>query len=275
MPGSCLGNDSIEVVGICQDFPNNCQGAFTQLKVPEIINIPERKPDIEQIIQVLITGRLISSKIVETPVGESVDGQILTGEKLAIEGKLRQKIVYVADVEEENQPVHSAEFDIFFSTYVVVPECYVGTIPSGKEDQINVQICVEDLFIEEVSPRQVLKNSMLFINAIFPPEEVPPTADIIEPADGDTFTIGDSVIIRADVSDNDDCLLDKVEIEVEEVATGEIVDEFEQSLRGENNAEVTHIWDTTGLDAGDYTITVTAIDCEDNVTEELVTVILV
>ncbi|MBM7625157.1 hypothetical protein, partial [Sporohalobacter salinus] len=61
---------------------------------------------------------------------------------------------------------------------------------------------------------------------------------------------------------------------VEEVATGEIVDEFEQSLRGENNAEVTHIWDTTGLDAGDYTITVTAIDCAGNVTEESITVSL-
>ncbi|MBM7624640.1 hypothetical protein JOC26_002207, partial [Sporohalobacter salinus] len=47
-----------------------------------------------------------------------------------------------------------------------------------------------------------------------------------------------------------------------------------QSLRGENNAEVTHIWDTTGLDAGDYTITVTATDCAGNVTEESITVSL-
>lgn len=270
---ACLLSDSIEVVGICEDFPNNCQGAFTQLKVPEIVEIPEQKPDIEQIIQVLVEGKITKLKIIKTPVGESEEGQILTGEKLVIEGKLHQKIVYVADVEDGSQPVHSAEFDIFFSTFLVVPECYVGTVKPGKEAQINVQICVEDLFIEEITPRKVIKSSLLFINAIFPSEEIPPTVEITQPDNGESFTIGDNVIIRADIEDNDDCLLDRAEIIVTD-DEGNIVDEYMESLSGKTSAEVSHIWNTTGLAAGDYTIIVTAYDCAGNQITESITVTL-
>ena len=268
---SCMLSDSIEVVGICEDFPNNCQGAFTQLKVPETVTIPEQKPDIEQIVQVLVEGKITNLRLIETPVGESEEGQSLSGEKLVIEGKVHQKIVYVADVEGGTQPVHSAEFEIPFSTFIVVPECYVGTVQPGKEDNINVQVCIEDVFIEEVNPRQVIKSSLLFINAIFPPEEIPPTVTITEPTDGNTFTVGDNVIIRAEVADNDGCLLDSAEIIVTNEEE-EVVDEFRRDLQGENSADLAHIWATAGLDAGDYTITVTTVDCAGNETTETISI---
>ena len=271
---ACVLSGSIEIVGICEDFPNNCQGAFTQLKVPEVVEIPEQKPDIEQIIQVLIEGKITNLKLIKTPVGDSEEGQHLTGEKLVIEGKLHQKVVYVAETAEGNQPVHSAEFDIPFSTFIVVPKCYIGTVKPGKEDDINVQVCIEDVFIEEINPREVIKSSLLFINAIFPPEQIAPEVEITDPTAGDIFTSGDNVIIRALVKDNDDCLLDRAEVVVTDSA-GDVVQEFpEDSLRGENTAEVSHIWDSTGLAADDYTITVTAYDCTGNQADDSIDVLL-
>ncbi|MBM7556625.1 DUF3794 domain-containing protein [Halanaerobacter jeridensis] len=266
---ACVLSDSIEIVGICEDFPNNCQGAFTQLKVPEIVEIPEQKPDIEQIIQVLVEGIVTNLKLIQTPVGDSVEGEYLTGEKLVIEGKVHQKIVYVAKTEEGDQPVHSAEFDIPFSTFIVVPDCYIGTVKPGKEDDINVQVCIEDVFIEEINPREVIKSSLLFINAIFPPEQIAPTLALdVEPT---SAAPGDNIIIRVDVADN--CLLDRIEIDIID-EDDNLVDNYGQSLQGENSAEVTHIWDTAILDPGEYTVEATVYDCAGNETFSTETVTL-
>ncbi|GAB6139130.1 SPOCS domain-containing protein [Halanaerobaculum tunisiense] len=270
---ACVLNNSIEIEGICKNFPNNCQGAFTQLKVPEILEIPEQKPDIEQVLQVLVEGKVTNLRIIETPEETSEEGQALTGEKLVIEGKIRQKVVYVADVEDGSQPVHSAEFEIPFSTFIVVPKCYVGTVKPGKEDNINVQVCVEDVFIETIDPRKVIKSVLLYINAIFPPaDDEDPSIDEIITSVPNNFTIGDNILIQTTVNDN--CSLDRVEIVITD-DTGAEVDSLTESVRGETNATVTFLWETEGLTAGDYTASVTVYDCEGNEASDTATIALI
>lgn len=203
---ACELSDDIEIVGLCDEFPDNTQGSFTQLKVPEVVTIPEQKPDIEQVIQILVEAKITNLRLIETPVGVSEEGQILTGEKLVIEGKIHQKVIYVADVSDGSQPVHSAEFDVPFSTFVVVPKCYIGLIKPGKEDIINVQACIESVFIEQINSREVIKSSMLFINAIFPKA----TITINNPLDGGEIDQGSVISISGTASAGP--LLDKVEV---------------------------------------------------------------
>lgn len=249
---ACELSDSIEIVGLCDDFPDNDQGAFTQIKVPEVVIIPEQKPDIEQIIQILVDARITNLKIIETPEGVSEEGQILTGEKLAIEGKIDQKIIYVADVEGGSQPVHSAEFDAPFSTFIVVPRCYVGLIGAGDEELINLQTCIESVFIEGISPREIIKSSLLFINAIFPRT----TVTIANPPAGEELVGGEEVVISGSASGGG--LLNKVEVYVDD----ELLDK-EVLAEPSTNLDYSIAWTPAEVDE-DKVIEVIAFDCEDN-----------
>lgn len=166
---ACMVSDFIEVVGVCDvDAVDLSDQTFKQIAIEETVTIPDQKPDIEQILKVVVSGEITRTKVIKTPVRKdsaeniipSAGGQELTGRKLIIEGKLREKIVYVADVEGGSQPVHSAEFeDIPFSTFIVLPE------DTPLEARFNVKICVEDVFVKMLSPREIFKNLIVLFVA--------------------------------------------------------------------------------------------------------------
>ena len=150
----------IEYVGIVDyaDLPTSMD-SFKQLTVQENLTIPDAKPDIEQIIRVMVEAKITSTKIIETPIGKSLEGQILTGRKIIIEGILNQKIEYVAD--EPTQAVHAAHFKVPFSTFIVLPEDF--------EDGTFVTIIpyIEDIFGEEMDERNIFKNVTFLLHAIY------------------------------------------------------------------------------------------------------------
>lgn len=165
----CEFSDFIETVGLCDLSEIDLEdGTFKQIAVPETVTIPAQKPDVEQIIKVVINGEITRTKVIKTPVRRdsrdvilpSAGGQRLTGRKLIIEAKIRQKIVYVAETELGDQPVHSAEFELPFSTFIVLPE------DTPLESRFDIEICIEDIFVERLNPRQIFKNLIvLFVAA--------------------------------------------------------------------------------------------------------------
>jgi hypothetical protein len=109
---------------------------------------------------------IISQRVVKTPVRkqggedtaiENEEGIVTTGRKLVIEGILRQKAVYTAAV--KSQSVHSAEFDVPFSAFIILP---VGTSLTTK---YAIDACIEDIFVSHCTKRQIFKNVTLFIKA--------------------------------------------------------------------------------------------------------------
>lgn len=172
----CSCNGQIQIYGLCDtskitfiDFtnPDNATDRnWTEISIPEILTIPELKPDIEQIDQVYIAVKLVSKKIIETPEAvdpitdvliENAEGTKLTGRKLIIEGVLKQKIVYTALV--TDQSVHSAHFEIPFSAFIVLRR------DVSTDDEFCVDICIEDVFIKALSRRKIFKNVTLFLRA--------------------------------------------------------------------------------------------------------------
>lgn len=153
--------DLVEIVGIADTFPA-APTAFTQLSVMERLIIPAAKPDVEQILKVLIEAKVSSTRIVVTPIGTGTGGLILTGSKLIVEGILRQKITYVAGV--PDQAVHAVEYNIPFSTFMVLPTLTVPITP-GIVNQIQVEPFIEDVYVNLEDPRTILKNVTLFLNA--------------------------------------------------------------------------------------------------------------
>ncbi|MBM7625140.1 hypothetical protein JOC26_002730, partial [Sporohalobacter salinus] len=50
-------SEFIKIVGLCDvDTIDLSQGNFTEIAVPEILAIPSQKPDVEQVLKVMLEG---------------------------------------------------------------------------------------------------------------------------------------------------------------------------------------------------------------------------
>lgn len=147
----------IEYAGLADLLPMHPTN-FKQFTVQENLELPCAKPDIEQIIRVMADVKIISTRVIKTPVATSVEGQILTGFKLIVEGELIQKIEYVAD--EPTQSVHAAHFSVPFSTFIVLPAHFT------QGAMVNVIPYIEDIFVQQIGKRSIFKNVTIFLNAV-------------------------------------------------------------------------------------------------------------
>lgn len=124
--------------------------------------MPEPKPPIDQLVTVFVEVLINSVRIVQTPVGTSLGGQILLGAKAVIEGVVNQKMTYVAAA--PDQPVHAFKGAIPFSAFIVVPPTVGGVPIVDLLSAIKVTPFVEDVFVAVTSPRSIFKNVILFLN---------------------------------------------------------------------------------------------------------------
>lgn len=124
--------------------------SFKQLSVDETVKIPCLKPDAQQILDTLVDIVIFNTKVIETIKATSLEGQILTGFKLIIEGKLNQKVEYVSD--DPQQSVHAAHFIVPFSTFIVLPEEF------DPNTTIQIEPFIEDIFTKLIDKRTIFKN---------------------------------------------------------------------------------------------------------------------
>lgn len=136
---------------------------FTQFVVSEFAEVPTIKPDIEQVISVIVEPEIISKKVINTPIGVSIEGQHLSGKKIVVELKIKQKILYVANVKE--QPVHGFENEFYQSAYVVIPKYIEGTDVEVllKNNLLQPVLKVEDVYFKQIDNRKIFKNITLLL----------------------------------------------------------------------------------------------------------------
>lgn len=159
--------DLVEYIGISDTLPANPL-YFKEISIPETVTIPPQKPDIEQLLAVMIEPEIVSVRLIETPVGVSNESQNLSGCKLVMELRLHQKVKYVAD--EPCQSVHVAEFEsVFKSIFVVIP-CEVNGVKVCelmRKNKVIIKPYIEDIFAKMMDERTVFKNTTLFLNVTF------------------------------------------------------------------------------------------------------------
>lgn len=153
--------------------------SFKQLSVDENLTIPSQKPDVESIIQVLVDAEITNTKIIKTIKGTSEGGQILSGLKLIIEGKLNQKIEYVAD--DCEQSVHAAHFKVPFSTFIILPD------DVDQDTEIEVEPFIEDIFYQLIDKRTVFKNVTFMLLAKYSVLKTPTPPPVCKPITLDIF----------------------------------------------------------------------------------------
>lgn len=137
---------------------------FKEEAICEVLAIPPEKPDMERILDVMVWPEIENIKLVETEEGYSVEGQRLSGAKVVVEIRLKEKVTYVAN--EPTQSVHAAHFEYLKSMFIVVPKEINGKpscslIKSGK---LNVNPYVESVTTRMLDCRNIHKCVMLFLD---------------------------------------------------------------------------------------------------------------
>lgn len=139
---------------------------FKEEAICEVLTIPCEKPDMERILDIKVWPEIESIRSVETQEGFSIEGQRLSGVKLVVEVRLKEKVTYVAD--EITQTVHAAHYETLKSMFVIVPprinEKEVCNLI--KTERLNVVPYVEDVDWRMLDCRKIHKCVMLFLNVI-------------------------------------------------------------------------------------------------------------
>lgn len=171
--GLCNPDNTTEVI---RKYPY-----WKQMYLSESLEVPAEKPDIEQINSVTTSVNILRKEVIVTPrsymtIGQdsvvvpNLEGKRLSGRKLIIEGQLCQMIEYTAAL--ASQPVHSAEFFVPFSSYIVVPEKIVinagmqTTEVDSLDVQFDVNACLEDVTVCAQDARRILKQVTLLLSAV-------------------------------------------------------------------------------------------------------------
>lgn len=153
-----ITRDLIEYNGI-EMCSHNSLSSFKQMNTDYVFCLPDAKPDIEQIIKVWIDACVISSKLVKTPVGTSLEGQTVTGYKLLISADISLKFQYVAC--DTTQTIHSAHTVFPISGYIVLPENF------NPSSAVRPYISIEDIFSEQMDCRCIYSNiTMMFLGDV-------------------------------------------------------------------------------------------------------------
>lgn len=157
----------VEGVGVADSLPAN-PVYFTELSIPETLTIPIEKPDMEQLLSVMVSPEIISVRVVETPMALSNEGQNLSGCKLVIELKLKEKVKYVAD--EPTQTVHAAHYEnVLKSVFVIVPPTIDGVLIRDllRQRKVSITPYIEDIYAEMRDCRTIFKNLTILIDVKF------------------------------------------------------------------------------------------------------------
>lgn len=148
----------VEYTGINDRLPTTLS-TFSQFSLTKEICIPDQKLDIERVVRVDTKIQIKACKIIKTPIATSLEGQILTGNKLVVTGIIKQIIIYISKTAE--QSVHSAHFCIPFCRYIVMPLSFVSTTP------VTVVPYVEDVFVQKNNHRCLLSCITILLDTKF------------------------------------------------------------------------------------------------------------
>ncbi|MFI3115608.1 MAG: hypothetical protein R3Y12_05660 [Clostridia bacterium] len=132
---------------------------FKQEIINEVQEIGLDSPDIERLLDTLISVTVKDFKLVKTEKGVSNEGQILSGNKLLVNICIKEKTMYVADY--KTQPVHAECFETHKSFFIILPE---DANECDIEENLKVTPYIESFEAKMLDARHIQKCIMLLIN---------------------------------------------------------------------------------------------------------------
>ncbi|MBW4829548.1 MAG: hypothetical protein KZY61_01850 [Clostridiaceae bacterium] len=135
-----LNNEFFSSYNICDKFKIDCE-----------------KPRIKQIISTINEPEIIYSKIINTLKGVSCGGQFLSGKIVVVLIKVRQKIFYEADADNDEKSVYVIENELYKYCYVVIPELIEKMSP---EDLLRSKLLQYSIKIEDASAIKINSSTI-------------------------------------------------------------------------------------------------------------------
>lgn len=137
---------------------------FKEELISEILIINSDKPEIERILDILVSPEVIRYKLVNTLVGESNEGQSLSGYKLVVEVQLKEILTYVAN--EPTQSVYTEQYNIMKSMFVILPTTINGkdTCSFVRADNLEITPYIEAVKYRMLDCRKIHNCIMIFLD---------------------------------------------------------------------------------------------------------------
>ncbi|MCT4565397.1 MAG: DUF3794 domain-containing protein [Maledivibacter sp.] len=132
--------------------------SFNHIFIQEDLIVLYPKPNIKKVIKVMTDISITDERVISTAVGTSLEGQVLTGKKIIIEGELVEQIEYACD--DIKQSIYTACFKIPFCSYIVVPNNVT------QNSVIEIRAYIEDIFIQKIDERKLFLNGILLLEAV-------------------------------------------------------------------------------------------------------------
>lgn len=128
---------------------------FKEFSLSEILELPSTSCDSGNILKSTATINILNKKLIKTPVSTSIEGQVLTGLKIGIEGEVCTKITYTSDI--NHQSIHVLNYKTNFYISTTVPN-YIKSVES-----VRCNIYLENISIEKYSDNAVCENLVLLL----------------------------------------------------------------------------------------------------------------
>ncbi|MGG7178590.1 hypothetical protein ACQPU1_13395 [Clostridium paraputrificum] len=147
-----LYKNLIEYSGISKYIPKGLN-SYKEVDVESIIKVKKDNIKIKEIVKVSTLSNIMSTRVIKTPVCESLEGQRLTGEKYVIEGELSIRVDYLS--KEEVNRIYCLNHKEFFSSSIIL-----------HKDLIGGSTLIPSIFIETINGELLSEGEVLVINSI-------------------------------------------------------------------------------------------------------------
>lgn len=128
---------------------------FTNTKVEFTYLLPIDVPEIQKVSKVWVTPYIVQQKMIKYGKRRSIEGQNVEGLCLMISGDIYYLVEYVGKEDKR-----------MYTNKTIMPFCSSIMIEEGrvKEDTMNIEIIVEDIYTEKLDSRGLYNTiSMLLI----------------------------------------------------------------------------------------------------------------
>jgi Tol biopolymer transport system component len=129
---------------------------FKNFQFNKKITLPKEKPTIYKILSSIIDPEIYIIHVFPTAKGVSFEDKYLTGKKLSLLIKVKEKILYVAD--DENQSVHALESVSYIYQNIIVPEKIEGSLP---EILVKNQFLIPNVATNYLSVKNINSNTIV------------------------------------------------------------------------------------------------------------------
>ncbi|MCR3761433.1 hypothetical protein KYB31_20880 [Clostridium felsineum] len=131
---------------------------FKQFNIYKTVHFPNRHINLKNEIDYTSRINIVSAKLINTPMGRSIEGQHLTGKKLVILGILNINLLLYGKCKYEDKAMKNIKMP--FSEFIVVPR------EMCEDKEINLRYLVEEVIVKPISNHDILISSVILLQYI-------------------------------------------------------------------------------------------------------------